>query len=98
MNATRKQTALQEAYARASVGREMLRRVAGPDNYRIMEQVDDKCGVHIERWILATAGDWKNTVTQVLLWATPQGWDVFIESTRQNSLEATEKALRQAMT
>lgn len=97
MKATRKLTALQEAYARATVGRDMLRKVAGQDNYRIMEQVDDDCGVHVERWILATAGDWKNTVTQVLLWSTPHGWDVFIAATRENSLEATENALRQAM-
>jgi hypothetical protein len=81
---------LQQASARANVGMKMLRELG----FERMETTQEKCGIEWQRWIRPfEAGGYLN----VILFATPHGWDIFESVDYKNSVEATRKALEHAI-
>jgi hypothetical protein len=85
MNATRKLSALQEAYRRAKPARDHLRSLGG----RCMESTEDKCGILWERWCFVGNMSCRN----VYLYATPHGWDLSLTADTSNDVEATLAAV-----
>jgi hypothetical protein len=78
MNATRKLSAVQEAWGRAQEGCKMLRELG----FREMEVSQEKCGIVWARWILPFE---KGGILNVVLFATPRGYDIFEAVTYENS-------------
>lgn len=85
MNATRKLSAVQEAYQRAQPARDHLRKLDG----RCMEATEDKCGILWERWCFVGEKSCRN----VYLYATPHGWDLSLTADVTNDTEKTLAAV-----
>lgn len=92
MNATRKLSKVQEAYAKSEPARKVLREL----DARCMEVIEDKCGIVCERYVLqlspptAVTGRFVNLV----IYATPLWWDVFSPVENSPDTEATLAAIR----
>ncbi len=85
MEATRKLTRVQEAAARASIGAKMLRELG----FNRIECTQDRAGIDWSRWHYGTI--------HVVMWATPEGFDIFEAVTYENSIKATKKGLERAI-
>jgi hypothetical protein len=95
MNVTRKLTPVQAAAARADVGMKMLREFG----FERMEVTQDKAGIEWQRWVkifpptdLGSGG-----FCELILWATPDGWNVYEPVTYENSVEATRRGIERAL-
>jgi hypothetical protein len=78
-----------EAYKRSQIGRTALNKI----NARCMEVTEDKCGIVWERYIIQVS---PNSSKNLILFATPSWWDVFVPletSGSNDSLVAAIKAL-----
>lgn len=93
MNATRKLSAVQEAYVKAQPARDHLRKIGA----RCMETTEDKCGILWERWLVTRAAehDGEGKIVRmgmcgnIYLYATPHGWDLSLPAELNNSAKAT---------
>lgn len=92
MKATRKLSPVQEAYICCKPARDVLVSM----DARCMEATEDKAGILWERWIVETTPPLTSPGrhVQVILFATPDWWEVFTPVTEDRSIEGTLKSLR----
>ena len=87
MSAQRKLSNVAEAYQRCKAVRDTLHNLP---NSRLMESVEDKAGIICERWILM----FSNTHKTLILYATPDWWDVYAPLTTDMHNDATIEAIK----
>lgn len=86
MAAVRKLSKVAQAYERCQLARAELGKIA-----RCMETTEDKqFGILWERWCIVRESD----CVSIVLYATPDMWDVFAPVTRENSTAVTIAAIR----
>lgn len=86
MAAVRKLSKVAQAYERCQPARSELAKIA-----RCMETTEDKqYGILWERWCIIRESD----CVSVVLYATPDMWDVFSPVTTENSTGATIAAIK----
>lgn len=86
MSAQRKLSKVAQAYERCQLARSELAKIA-----RCMETTEDKqYGILWERWCIIGETD----CVSVVLYATPDMWDVFAPVTRENDTAATIAAIK----
>jgi len=88
MAAQKKLSKVAEAYQRCKIARDTLHALP---NSKLMETVEDKqFGIVMERWILLFSNKHKT----VMLYATPDWWDVYSPLTDDASNDATVEAIK----
>lgn len=82
---------VQQAYAKCKPARDALCKVGG----RLMECAEDKAGIVWERWYVQTSGplEIQQEVINVIVFATPTWWDVFIPAVRSNKIDDSVAAI-----
>lgn len=81
-----------EAYDRSRIARQALREM----DARSMEVTEDKCGIVWERFIVHSDNGAVTPVkaTNVILFATPEWWEVFVPLTEDPTNDGTIAALK----
>lgn len=78
-----KQSKVAQAYERCAVARKAL----SDSGARCIEATEDKCGILWERWIVGPE------ITSVILYSTPDWWNVFSPLTASTSIAGTLEAI-----
>ncbi len=86
-----KQTKVMAAYEKCAPARKALQDIGA----RCMEVTEDKCGILWERYFLveATRADNTTKATNIILYATPDWWDVFVPLTKDTTVSGTLAAI-----
>ena len=95
MSAQRKLSKVAQAYERCKEAREALRQM----DTRAMEQTEDKCGIVWERHLLQVRdrdvnGMPVDRLISIVLFATPDWWDIFVPVTSSPKTQDTIDVLK----